>query len=143
MRRRPTGVEGRRKPRERPAAIGKRVIKALLTLPGFEPAGSQAARNSRTGETIAPVESADEPSSEHGAVIVTAADGSTDQMPAHHYLLDQLARVRESETRARAEKIGAARDDGRQAVKEVDDSRKDVEPRLEGGDPDSPKRAPE
>ena len=79
-----------------------RVIRALLTLPGFEPAGKHAAHNSRTGETVAPVKNPEEHDSEYGAVTVTAADGSTRQVPAHYYLLDQLALVHESEAEANA-----------------------------------------
>jgi hypothetical protein len=141
MRRRPPSDQ-RRKLQERPP-LGKRVIKALLTLPGFEPAGRHAARNSRTGETIAPVEGAEEPSGEHGTVIVTAADGGTNQMPAHHCLVDQLARVHELAMRAVTENTGAAHDDGRRAVKNAGNSRKATYQQSEGGDRDTRKRRQE
>jgi hypothetical protein len=87
--------------------IARRVRDALLELPNFKRGKNGEAIEEVSGDRVMP--SRDDRGEDHGVFVVTRADGSTDQLPAHHYLDGQLQQAAAGDAALSREMLEALR----------------------------------
>jgi hypothetical protein len=87
--------------------IARRVRDALLELPNFKRGKNGEAIEEVSGDRVAP--SRDDRGEDHSVFVITRADGSIDQVPAHHYLDDQLLQAAAGDAALSREMLEALR----------------------------------
>jgi hypothetical protein len=80
--------------------VGSRIVHALRDLPGFEACGEEVIETA-TGRRIKA--HVDDDGRDYGEVDLTQRDGSTDQLPGHHFLDEAIRALATS--RSESDKI--------------------------------------